>query len=217
MFVVIVGAGAVGRHLAEVLAQEKQQVVLVEKDASIAAKVAQETSIEVVEGDGDDPDVLQRAGASGADVVVAVTGEDEDNLVACTLAKFQFSAKRVIARVNNPKNAWMFGKDTGVDVAVSQADVMTRLLVEEMTLSDIVTLLRLRLGEVALVEKSIGVDSKAAGSQIKGLPFPENAVCVAVLQGGKVLVPRPDLTVQVGDEVIVLTTAENEAKLAEIL
>lgn len=217
MFVLIVGAGLVGRHLAGILIRDRHKVALVEKNPTVASQVARELGVRVVAGDGDDPKVLEEAGASGADVFIAVTGEDEDNLVACTLAKSEFLVGRVLARVNNPRNEWMFGKDMGVDIAVNQAALMAELLEEEMTLGDLVTLLRLREGEVALVEKPIPAGAKPIGRQIKDLGLPEDAVCVAVLRDGRVLIPRPDLALQAEDRIIVLTTTDQEQKVAQVL
>jgi len=217
MFVVIIGAGVVGSHLAEVLIRDNQNVTLIEKNPARAAHVAKELGVRVIDGDGNDPKVLEEAGARGADVLVAVTGEDEDNLAACTLAKFEFLVGRVLARVNDPNHEWMFGKDMGVDIAVSQAGLMADLLVEEMTLGDLVTLLRLHEGEIALVEKPISLGSRCIGHQIKDLYFPENSVCVAVLRGGRVLFPKTDLALQSDDRVIVLTTTEREPEVAEVL
>ncbi|MBI2955309.1 MAG: NAD-binding protein [Chloroflexi bacterium] len=217
MFVVIVGAGLVGRHLAEILLSDKQKVALVEKKPDVAARVAKDLGVKVVTGDGDDPNILAEAGAAGADVFIAVTGDDEDNLVACTLAKFEFLVKRVMARVNNPINEWMFGKDMGVDIAVNQAALMAQLLEEEMTLGDLVTLLRLREGEVALVEKPIPEGSKSIGSEIGDLALPQDAVCVAILRKGRVLFPKADLTLQPDDRVVILTTTQQEQKVAEAL
>ncbi|MCL5960065.1 MAG: TrkA family potassium uptake protein [Chloroflexi bacterium] len=217
MFVVVIGAGFVGRHLVEILIRDKHEVVVIEKNLDVAKRVARELGARVVEGDGDDPKVLEGAGIRGADVFVAVTGEDEDNLVACTLAKFEFQVGRVMARVNNPKNEWMFGKDMGVDIAVNQADLMARLLEEEMPPGGLVTLLRLREGEVAIVEKQVSAGSGAIGRQIKDLGLPEDALCVGVLRGGKVLFPIPGLVLQEGDRVLLLTRTEAEQRVSELL
>ena len=117
MYIVIVGGGQLGFSLAEMLAEDKQVVALVEKNKARAHAIAAEGTVRVIEGDGCDPKVLREAGITGADAVVAVTGDDEDNLVVCTLARFEFSVSRTIARINNPRNRWMFGKDLGVDIA----------------------------------------------------------------------------------------------------
>jgi len=217
VLVVIIGAGLVGLHLAEILVRDNQKVVLVEKNSARAAQVAEELGVRVVDGDGNDPKVLEDAGVRGADVLIAVTGEDEDNLAACTLAKFEFLVGRVLARVNNPRNEWMFGKDMGVDIAVSQAGLMAELLEEEMTLGDLVTLLRLREGEIALVEKPIPAGSRSIGRQIKDLALPEDAVCVAVLREGRVLLPKAEVGLQAQDRVIILTGLESEHEVARVL
>ncbi|MCL4460060.1 MAG: NAD-binding protein [Chloroflexi bacterium] len=217
MFVVIIGGGLVGRHLAAMLLGDKQKVVIIEKNPAVAATVAKEVGVKVVEGDGDDPKVLAEAGTRGADVFIAVTGEDEDNLVAATLAKFEFLVPRVMARVNNPKNEWMFGKDMGVDIAINQVTLIAHLLEEEMTLGDLVTLLKLREGDVALVEKPITEGSKAIKRQVSQLGLPEDIVCVAVLRAGRVLFPKADLTLERDDRLLLLTTVEREQQVAEIL
>ncbi|MDO8671925.1 MAG: NAD-binding protein, partial [Dehalococcoidia bacterium] len=165
MFVVIAGAGLVGRYLAEGLIRDNHRVVIIEKEPAVAKRVAGELGLKVVEGYGDNPGILDQAGIRSADAFIAVTGEDEDNLVACTLAKFEFHVGRVMARVNNPKNEWMFGRDMGVDIAVSQAMLLGKLLQEEVTLGDLVTLLKLREGEIALVEKPIPQTAKSIGRQ----------------------------------------------------
>jgi trk system potassium uptake protein TrkA len=217
MFAVIIGAGLVGRHLAEILIRDQDKVVIVEKNPTVAAQVARELGVRVIEGDGDDPKTLEDAGIRGADVLIAVTGEDEDNLVACTLAKFEFLIKRVIARANHPKNEWMFGKDMGVDIAVNQATLIAELLKEEMTLGDLVTILRLREGEVALVEKPLPAGSKSIGRQLGELGLPDDTVCVAVLREGRVLFPRANLALYADDRVLVLTTTEQEHTVAAVL
>jgi len=217
MFVLIVGGGQVGRYLAEMLVRDRQRVVVVEKNPAVADQISRSLGIEVVRGDGDDPTVLESAGARGADVFVAVTGEDEDNLVACTLAKSEFQVGRVLARVNNPKNEWMFGKDMGVDIAISQAAIIATLLEEQTSLGDLVTLMRLQEGNVTLVEKLIPPTARCAGCAVKDLGLPVEGRLVAVLRQGKVLFPSGDLVLEPGDRVILLTTPEQEQEIARLL
>jgi len=217
MDIVIVGGGQTGFALAEVLTQEKQVVAVVEKDRARAQAIAAEGTVRVVEGDGCDPKVLREAGISSADAVVAVTGHDEDNLVVCTLARFEFNVPRTIARINNPRNQWMFGKDLGVDIALSQAHLMARLLEEEVTVGELVTLLKLREGEVSLVEETINKGSRAVGHSISELALPPNTVCVAILREGRVLLPTAEVVLQPGDEVVALTGAAEAARLGEAL
>ena len=217
MYIVIVGGGQTGFALAEMLAQDKQVVAIVEKDRARAQAIAAEGTVRVIEGDGCDPKVLREAGITGADAVIAVTGHDEDNLVICTLARFEFSVSRTIARINNPRNRWMFGKDLGVDIALSQAHLMARLLEEEVTVGELVTLLKLREGEVSLVEETIKEGSRAVGRSIPELDLPPNAVCVAILREGRVLLPTREVVLQPGDEVVALTGAAEVVRLDEAL
>ncbi len=217
MRVLIVGGGNVGSHLASILLKDKHSVVIIEKNPVIANKLASEVPAKILMGDGDDPKVLEDASANAADVFVAVTGEDEDNLVACTLAKFQFGVRRVLARVNNPKNKWMFGKDMGVDIGVSQADIMALLMEEEVALDELVTLLKIREGNVSLVEKPIPEGSRAIGKQVADLDLPANASLVAVLREGKIVLPKPNVVLISGDRVVALTTVEAEPGLVAAL
>ncbi|MHB1414198.1 MAG: potassium channel family protein, partial [Chloroflexota bacterium] len=200
----IAGGGNLGRALAAVLLGDGHKVMVIESDRQTAAKLRAEVGVQVTEGDAADPSVLSRAGIDAADVVVAATGHDEDNLVISTLAKFEFSVKRVIARVNNPRNHWMFAHDTGVDVALNQAELIARLVQEEAALSDLVTLLRLREGEVGLVEEIIAEGSPLVGRTIGDLRLPEDVVVVAVLHNRRVLVPTSSLALAAGDEVLFL-------------
>src|SRR5512136_3258821 len=145
MFVIIVGGGKTGSNAAELLLKEKHRVAVVDHRPEIIERLRQELPPEcVVEGDGSLPSVLEQAGVSEANVVAAVTGEDEANLVVCMLARFEFSVPRIIARVNNPKNAWLFSAEMGVDVALNEPDLMAHLVAEEMSLGDMITLLKLR-------------------------------------------------------------------------
>jgi len=217
MFVIVVGAGVVGRHLAAGLIRDGHEVELIEKNPAVAEQVARELGVKVVQGDADDPKVLEEANLRRADALIAVTGHDEDNLVACTLAKYEFAVGRVLCRVNNPSNAWMFGRDMGVDVAVNEAELMAALLEEEIGLDSLVTLLRLREGEVALVEKPVAAGGRVVGRQLQQVALPADALVVAVVRDGRVLFPRPDLALASGDHLFVLTTTGQEPKVAEAL
>lgn len=220
MFVLIVGGGRDGSHLAEMLLTEKgkHRIVIVEKAFSIYEKLAKELlGATIIHGDGCDPKVLEEAGIVKVDVVAAVTSDDEDNLVISQLAKYEFRVPKVIARVNNPKNDWLFTKDMGVDVAVSKAHIVGKIIEEEATLGDLVTLLRLRKGELALVEERLSDKSKAVGQEIKSLDLPSDCVLVAILRDKQVLIPRGDTMLQAGDGVLALTSVASEGKLAAVL
>ncbi len=218
MFVLIVGGGKVGAHLAELLLASGHRVRVIELRAAACSRLAQSLAPDViVAGSGSDPATLEACGARQADVMAAVTGDDEVNLVATSLARFEFNIPRTIARVNNPKNAWMFTAEMGVDVALSQADLMAHLILEEMSLGDMMTLLKLRRGRYSLVEEKIAAGSHAAGQTIAALGLPGECVVVAIFRSGSLVLPRGDTVLQTGDEVLALVSVEQVQRLAEIL
>jgi trk system potassium uptake protein TrkA len=161
--------------------------------------------------------LLETAGIRQAQVVAAVTGDDETNLVVATLARFEFNAPRTIARVNNAKNSWMFTAIMGVDVAVDQADLMAHLIAEEMSLGDMVTLLKLRKGDYSLVEERVHPTAPAVGLPLHRLSLPAECSLAAVIRGGQLLIPRGDLALQPGDEVLAVIHADQAVQLAALL
>ncbi len=218
MYIIIVGGGKTGSHLADILLADHYEVTIVEKRAEILAKLEQEISaISIIAGDGCDPAVLQEAGIARADVVAAVTGDDEDNLVVSTLAKNEFHVPRVIARVNHHKNEWLFTKEMGVDVSVSRAHIIAQLIEEESALGDIVTLLKLRRGDVALVEETLKEKSRAVGRKVSELALPKNCVLVTILRGNEVIFPSGNTVLQAGDEVLAVANVAAEPELERIL
>jgi trk system potassium uptake protein TrkA len=168
-------------------------------------------------GSGTDPLLLEAVGIQQTDVVAAVTGQDETNLVIATLARFAFNAPRVIARVNNPKNAWIFTPQMGVDVALNQADVMAHLIAEEMSVGDMMTLLKLTKGQYSLVEERVAPTAPAVGKALRDLPLPTDCSLTAIIRQGRLLLPRPDLVLAVDDEVLAVIHAEQTAALAALL
>ncbi|HEX6387659.1 MAG TPA: TrkA family potassium uptake protein [Anaerolineae bacterium] len=209
MLVIIIGGGKVGTHLVSALLQAGHQVKLIENRPDVAARIRQElTEATVITGDGSSPNVLETADIRQARVLAAVTGEDETNLVITTLARFEFDVPRVIARVNNPKNAWLFTKEMGVDVGVNQADILTKLIIEEMSLGDMMILLKLRRGEYSLVEEKLPLNSRFLQAPLKDLPLPEACVIAAVIRQGKVLAPRGNMMFEAGDEVLAVVSNE---------
>jgi trk system potassium uptake protein TrkA len=218
VFVLIVGGGKVGAHLAELLLASGHRVRVIELRAAARERLAQFLASDViVAGSGSDPATLEACGARQADVMAAVTGDDEVNLVATSLARFEFNIPRTIARVNNPKNAWMFTAEMGVDVVLSQADLMAHLILEEMSLGDMMTLLKLRRGRYSLVEEKIAAGSHAAGRTIAALGLPRECIVVAIIRSGGLVLPRGDTVLQTGDEVLALVSVEQVQRLAEIL
>jgi len=218
MFVLIVGGGRTGSQLAEVLLQENHTIKLIEDRPEILERLYRELPEGVViAGDGSDPVVLETAGVKTAKVLAAVTSEDEVNLVATSLARFEFNVPRVIARVNDPKNAWMFTTEMGVDVALNQADIFAKLIAEEMSLGDMMTLLKLRRGEFSLVEEKLRAGSKAVGVSLKDLPLPATCVIAAIIRQGKVITPRGNLPFEAGDEVLAVVDNASLKSLRELL
>jgi len=172
---------------------------------------------QVVLGDVSSPSTLEAAGIAKANVLAAVTAEDEANLVATTLARFEFNVPRTIARVNNPDNAWMFTPEMGVDVALNQADILARLVAEEMSLGDMMTLLKLRKGQFSVVEEKVHPTATAVGKTLGELKLPDQCVIVAVLRKGDLIIPRGELVLQQADEVLAIVHATQVADLAAVL
>lgn len=218
MFVIIVGGGQVGSNLAQFLLNGGHQIRILDDRQDILAKMHRELPTEcIIEGDGSDPDVLRRANVEKADVLAAVAAADELNLMACHLAHFEFGVRRVIARVNNPKNAWLFTSEMGVDVALNQADMMAHLVAEEMSLGDMMTLLKFRKGQYALVEEKVHPMAAAAGKAIRDLTLPPRCVLAAVIRKGELIIPKGDVALQPADEIIALVHSEETQALASLL
>jgi len=214
MRVVIAGAGAVGRHLASDLAARGHEVTLIEQQPQTVDKAREwAPGVEFLLGDACEPWVLEKANLSGADVLVAATGDDEDNLVTSLLAKQEYGVPRVLARVNHPKNEWLFNEQWGVDAAVSPPHILTALVEEAVTVGDLVRLLRLEGGRVALVEMTLPDDSPNAGRPLYELRLPPDSAIVAILREGHVVIPQPESVVAAGDEIVAIASPEAEAAL----
>lgn len=216
MRAIIVGAGKTGSFLAGDMAAAGHQVVLVEKDARVLEHVGPVAGVEVLRADGCDPEKLDLAVAHQADLVVALTGDDEDNLVISWLAKHVFNVGRVIARVNNPKNRWLYTADWGVDVPVSSLIVISKLIEEQAAFGQLVTLMKLRRGEISLVEITLTDTSPSIGRRLEQLEIPADAVIVALLRADKALVAAADIQFQPGDVVLALTPSAKERELVTL-
>ena len=218
MFVLVIGGGKTGSHLAGQLLEQGYQVKVIDDRPGVVERLQKELPAGTVfEGDGTSPFCLEQAGVRQVQVVAAVTGDDDENLVIATLARFEFNVPRVIARVNNPKNAWLFTREMGVDVALNQADLMARLIAEEMSLGDMMTLLKLRRGEYSIVEEKAHPDSAAIGKEIHELDLPEQCVLTAILRRGQLILPRGNTRIEAADEVIAVVHASAVAQLASLL
>ncbi|HSB70571.1 MAG TPA: NAD-binding protein [Candidatus Methylomirabilis sp.] len=217
MLAVIVGGGRGGSYLAQDLQGQGYQVKVVDRRPEVVARLRQEVEGEVICGDGCSPEILEQVGTAKADLIVAITHDDEDNLVICRLAKHHFHVRRVIARVNNPRNEWLYTKAWGVDVAISQVHLTAKVIEEEIGLGELVTLLKLNRGEAALVEVNLPEASPARGKAIRDLNFPPDTVIVSVIRSGKLVIPRGDTQLAAGDEVLAVSTVAAEKALKDIL
>ncbi|MEW6240152.1 MAG: potassium channel family protein [Chloroflexota bacterium] len=218
MYVIIIGGGRTGSYLASLLHAQGHEVRLVEYRPEVLANVHHELPTEIVyEGDGTDPQVLEAVDVQRANVVAAVNADDADNLVAASLARHQYGVERVIGRVNNPRNAWLFTPEFGVDVALNQADIMSRLIEEEMSLGDMMTMLKLRRGKYSIVEEKINTGAPAIGTAIKDLPLPQNCVISGIIRHGEIVLPRGVTSLEEGDEVLALVDDSARDGLAKLL
>jgi trk system potassium uptake protein TrkA len=220
MRVVVVGAGKVGAFIAADLVRAGHATVVVEQDpARVAALAARDqlTGVEWVVADACEVSQLATAGLDRADVLVAVTGDDEDNLVASLLGKQEFAVPRVIARVNHPENEWLFGEQWGVDVAVSTPHLITALVEEAVSVGTFVRLLQFAGGRARLVEVTLEAGAPVVGRDLASAHLPRDSSVVAVLRHGDVVVPRGDTVLYEGDEVLALVTDSSEAAVRALL
>jgi trk system potassium uptake protein TrkA len=214
MFVMIVGGGRTGTQLAHLLLEQNHQIRLIEHRHDVLARLHREVPTEVIyEGNATETDILEQAGIRNANVLAACTASDEDNLVICYLARKCFKVPRTIARVNDPRSAWLFNDTFCVDVSLNQSSVMASLIEEEMSLGDMMTLLKLRRGDYSLVEEKIPPGAPAVGVAIKDLKLSEECVIAAIIRQGKMVMPRGAVAFEVGDEVLAITSREGAEQL----
>lgn len=217
MFVIIVGGGHTGNQLALTLLEQNYEVMLIEDRPWAIKKLHKDLPTEVIlEGSALDPAILARSGIVNADVVAAVTSDDAVNLAICYIAKENYHIGRTIGRINDPRNAWLFSETFHVDVALNQSEIFASLIQEEMSLGDMLTLLKLRRGNYSLVEEKIPAGAKAIGVAIKDLDLPDSCVIAAIIRDGKVIVPRGVTTFQIEDEVLAITDISGAEKLSNL-
>jgi len=215
--VLIAGGDSTGAQLASLLLEQKHKVCLVEHRREVLAQLHLELPTEVIyEDSATDLRVLEDAGIRNADVLVACTSIDAENVVLCYLAHMLYHVPRTIGRINNPRHAWLFDEKLHVNVALNESAILAHLIEEEMSLGDMMTLLKLRRGQYSLVEVMIPPEAKAAGSFIKDLPLPDQFVIAAIIRKGKMIVPRGTTTIEVGDEVLAITDDAGEEQLAAL-
>jgi trk system potassium uptake protein len=216
MRVAIAGAGMVGRSIAVELVEGKHQVMLIERDLNHIEPEAVEEA-EWVHADACELASLEEAGLERCDVVIAATGDDKVNLVVSLLAKTEFAVRRVVARVNDPRNEWLFSRNWGVDVAVSTPRLLAALVEEAVAVGDLVRLMTFRQGEANLVEVTLTPDTPLAGKAVRTLRLPRDCALVAILRGGRVIAPQPDDGLEPGDELMFVATAAVEEEVRAAL
>ena len=217
MYIIIVGAGKVGYHLGSLLMAEGHEVMLIEEDRSKVELLSLEFHDAIMHGNGSTAEVLKEAGANRADVIVATTGNDEDNLVICQVAKLMFLRPRTIARVNNPRNEELFA-GLGVDASVSATKIINAVIQEQVKAGDMmIPLLTLKEGNVEIVEVELTRSSHIVKKKIKDLSLPEGSIFIAVIRGEEVIIPYGETEFQPEDKVLALVKRESEQALREIL
>ena len=217
MRVCIAGGGNVGSFIAVELRDAGHEVLVLEQDSTVVARRRRTEGIEWREADACEYRSLEEADLATCDVVIAATGDDEDNLVVSLLARQEFAVPRVVARINHPQNEWLFNETWGVDVAVSTPHLLTALVEEAVSVGSLVRLLQLEGGRVSLVEVTLSDDSPANGKTLKDLALPRDATFVAVVRRQHVIVPRGDTVLEAGDEVMALSTPDVEPAVRQLL
>lgn len=217
MKVIIVGGGKEGVYLATLLLENKQQVTLLEDNPEYlyAAKLELPERV-IINGNGTDVSVLEKAGIGSADVLAAVSDTDEKNLVISTLAKMEFGVPKVIAKVNNPRNVWLYNSGMGVDVAVNPADLLSHLIVEEMNLDNMLTILKVNRGEYSIVLLNVQASAKAVNLLVRDLDIPQKAGLISIKRDGNVMIPKGDTQIKAGDDILVLTDELSQNHLKEL-
>lgn len=216
MRVVIGGAGSVGRSIARELIENGHNVLLVDR----APEVVQRSNVEGAQwllADACEIAALHEAGLEHADVVVAATGDDKANLVVSLLAKTEFGVPRTVARVNNPKNEWMFDEAWGVDVAVSTPRLMTALIEEAVSVGDLVRIFQFQQGHATMVGMTLPDTSPYVGTRVGDVHWPEDTVLVSIIRGERPIPPTPDDALEAHDELLILTVPESEDSLQGLL
>ncbi len=216
MRVVITGAGSVGRSIARELLHNGHQVLLIDKDAD-DVQASRVPDAAWLLADACEIAVLEEAKVHECDVVVAATGDDKANLVVSLLAKTEFAVNRVVARVKDPRNEWLYTESWGVDVAVSTPRVLAALVEEAVTVGDVVRLMTFRKGAANLVEMTLAEDTPWVGKPLREVPLPRETVLTAILRGERVITPTPDEPLEAGDELLFVTHADVEDQLKSVL
>ena len=216
MRIAIAGSGKVGRALAKDLLSNGHQVLMIDSDPECLDR-KDLAGAETLLGDVCEISVLEQADLPNVNILVATTGDDKVNLVVSLLAKTEFGVDRIVARVNNPKNEWLFDETWGVDVAVSTHQILVSLVEEAVSIGDLVKLFTFKKSGIDLVEVTLDIDSPVIGQRVGSVSWPIDTAPVAILRDGSVLVPTKDDTMEVGDELLFVSKQEQETALMELL
>ncbi len=217
MYIIVVGGGKVGFHLTKELVEGNYEVLVIEQDAEKAKEIADELGDIVLEGDGCEATLLEKAGTARADMLLAVTGDDEDNLVACQVAKQRFNVNKTVARINNPKNEAIFQK-LEVDITVSATSAIMAHIEQSLPTPHLSVLLKLKGTGLELVEVRIPVDSRVVGQPVRNVMLPyQSMIALIVGEDGQPKVPSGETLIHAGDEVVAVTLHESEAQLRDAL
>jgi trk system potassium uptake protein TrkA len=215
MRIAIAGAGKVGRSMAAELAAAGYDILLIDRDPKV--NDLRIDGVDTIQADACEIDSLSNLSLGECQVVVAATGDDKTNLVCSLLAKTEFGVPRVLARVNHPKNEWMFDESWGVDTAVSTPRMLSALVEEAVTVGDLVRLMSLRKGAANLVEFTLAPDSSIVGKRVGAIAFPPDTALVAILRDARVIAPTMDDSLEGGDELLFIATPDQEPALQEVL
>jgi trk system potassium uptake protein TrkA len=217
MYMIVVGGGKVGFYLAKELVQEGHEILVIEQDAARSALIADELGDIVLRGDGCEVSVAEHAGMNRADIVIAVTGDDEDNLVICQIAKHRFDVTRTVARINNPKNERIF-KELGITTTVSATAAIMADIEQELPTHPLIPLLRIKGGGLEIVEVKIPPRASVVGKSLRDLLLPQQPLISLIIdENGTPRVPTNDTIIHSGDEVVAVSLKESEEALRTAL
>jgi trk system potassium uptake protein TrkA len=216
MYVIVIGGGKVGYYLTKTLARENHEVLLLEKDPRRTTEIRETLGDIVILGDGCEVRTQEEAGMERADVVAAVTGDDEDNLVIAQIAKHRFRVPRSVARINNPKNQEVF-KALGIDTTVSATEIIYHMIEQQIPSGDLIPLALLGNSNIEIVEVELAARSPLVGKTLKQFPLPGDTLVVGVMRHDKASLPNPEMPFEQGDTVIALVSAVHEPELQKLL
>jgi trk system potassium uptake protein TrkA len=215
MYIVIVGGGNIGYYLTKALVNTPHEILLLEKNRQTHRTISEELGEIAMQGDGCEVRIMEEAGVGRADAVVAVTGEDEDNLVICQMAKMKFNVPRTIARINDPRNEPLFHR-LGIDATVSSTKIIYNLIEQEIETGEVIPLAALKRGNIEIVEIEIGAKSPVLSREIQQLALPGEALIISIIRNDHGMIPTADIRFEVGDSVIALVNADLEHDLRDI-